>query len=159
MKYIKHVTVNTGHTLKYRNDTAVPADDSKYIKKIVDNVKNGCHIKLPGNTMLDCTVETENKIYSATIYGIGKDPVPLVETGGAVDRNGAEILWDSLGRLYKAIMGKEPPIECPEPPFICDIVLPDSIYRPGVLAWSGDFARLFGLEMLKELSKAGRLKK
>lgn len=153
MKNIKHVTINTGHTIKYEDDTSLMEERCEYIKNMVDSAKKGDLIKLPDNTFLDCAIEAKYKIYSATLFGDGANPIPIIETAGAVDEKGAKIVWDTLKILFKKVWQMETPLACPEPPFICDIVFPSAIYRQDIFPWSGSFARSFGFEMLENLSE------
>lgn len=151
MKNINHATFNTGHTLKYKDDTVILEESWGFIKKMVDIAKEGNGIELWDKTLLVCTMDANNKIYVATLYGSDKPLIPVLTTSGAVDEKGAKILWDSCKIIHK-YCNTGIHIACPEPPFICDFIFPQASFRADVLAWSGDLTKCFGFGMLGDLS-------
>lgn len=151
MKNINHTTFNTGHNLKYKDDTVILEESWGFIKKMVDIAKEGKCIELCDKTLLVCTMNANKKIYVATLFGIDKGLIPVLTTTGAVEEKGAKIAWD-LSKIIHKFCDTGIHIACPEPPFICDFIFPQAIFRSDVLTWSGYLTKCFGVGMLGDLS-------
>lgn len=144
--------LNEGFTKKYEDDTAIVEENLEYINKMIGSIKKGHYMEFTDNTMFYCDIGVNNKFYATTLFGIDKKPVPVLFTAGAADEKSAKIVWNSLELLRKEICQTKAPTVCPEPPFICDIVLPTAILRPDVMTWSAKFSVCFGFGMLRKLS-------
>ena len=152
MKYINHVTLNTGNNVQYKDDSVITKRVQPMIQEMVIEAIKNREIEIVDGIKLDCVINPEEKSYMATIFVDKPLYLPLIKTAGAVNECGAENLWPIMERLFQNVYGMKTPAICPKTPFICDVVYWSAIFRTDVTEWSGDFTKCFGIEMLKMLS-------
>ena len=152
MKNISHITINTGNIAKYADDSVIMDEIIGEIQKMVD-----CAKKIGGTYVLDGTVakvaeDVNLGVYMATLYTDSNKETPILETAGALTEAGAEWLWDKMLNLHQIIYGNKGRVKkCPTAPFICDLIYPTAVFALNTLDWTGDFAKCFGIEMLKAM--------
>lgn len=152
IRNINHVTLTSGNIMQYKDDSVVAQKTKTFIYDMaLKAIENGTVDVIDG-VKLECVVDLKEKIYMATMFVDEPLYLPLIETSGAVDRQGGKFLWTLMKDLHKKASKEEASILCPETPFICDIIYPSGIHRVDVFIWSGDFTKCFGIEMLKILS-------
>lgn len=152
MKRINHVTFNTGNNVQYKDDSVIAKRVQPIIQEMVIEAIKKQEIEIVDGIKLNCVINPEEKIYTATLFVDEPLYLPLIETAGAVNESGAEQLWPLMENLFNEVYGMKTPAICPKTPFISDIVYWPAIFRTDVTEWSGDFTKCFGIEMLKMLS-------
>lgn len=151
MKF-NHYTINTYNNVV--QDSKEILEDNKYrgylcnlLKQIKDNRDTPLH--LTKNIYVKGVVE-EN-VYAITLQN--KKGVPLLETMGALDEQGAVYVKKCIKKIHKAVFDSEITIVNKSAPIVFDMLYPTIIFNPNKTMWTGAFCRTMGAIAFEEMKK------
>ncbi len=140
VKYINHITINTGHCRKsYPHE--VGKDLYFILYKIFRNAQapEGCDI-MDGNYNVKITADTIG--YLVTLFGYKEgNKIPIITSACSKVDKGR--LWDMMFTTQASALPEIRPA-MPPLPYIADRIEASSNIFPEAMIWTGDFSRCMG---------------
>ena len=90
-------------------------------------------------------------MYAITLQN--KKGVPLLETMGALDEQGAVYVKKCIKKIHKAVFDSEITIVNKSAPIVFDMLYPTIIFNPNKTMWTGAFCRTMGAIAFEEMKK------
>lgn len=140
IKYINHITINTGHCRK-----SYPNEVNKELYFILHNIfkdahaQDGCNI-MDGDYNVKITASSIG--YLTTLFGYDNgERIPVITS--ACSKADKGFLWDLL---FQNAAGSLPDIRpaMPKTPYIADRIEPSAALFFNDLNWTADFTRCIG---------------
>ncbi len=148
MKYINHITLNTGHN--YQS----PESEMAFLsyRKMGDwlaTVKNGELTQLPVSD-LNCQIRMffEHKGFIAILY---RNDTPLVTIGVSTHSLSSDEIWDDLHNYELPLKTNDSPP--PSAPWCAARIEPGAITALDVMHWIGDFERCLAWTFIRANKK------
>lgn len=151
MREISYVLMNSDSLTRFGGVLKKQIGE-KNIREIVEEAREKGEAKVVDNIVLTLLMD-ESSGYTTTLYLEADTRIPLVKSVGAIGQKKGCLLWGAM-KMLSALCGyvgvKR---NCPEVPFIADMIYPTIAFAPYVLNWFQDFNKSFGAMLLEELEK------
>ena len=164
-KNIVHITMNTKETVVLPIDS-VKLDWMKFdIERMVGQAMTSGMVSVVDDEdaciKAKCDLNLENGTYMATLFLKGYPQMPLMVTAGTLTAEVMKKLWSLMKSHWRLGWGYEAPyMKSPRAPYICDVFFNDMFFLgPYIMTWMRDFAKCFGIYMLKMLSQYKEMQK
>lgn len=154
-KDITHITMHEGH-IKTNDKEIVISDHTDFMAEYaVELLKRFGICRITEDLELGhCAINRKGGWYSTVLFLEKTSRNMLLMTAGAVNEEDGMELWNMIRSFHKAAWGTDAPdAECPEVPYICDLLLPSLNLRTGIIEEIGEFTHSLGVRMMKELSQ------
>ncbi len=142
MKYLKHITMMTGHSRdSYRRE--IDPNALAEVAALLDAAllgEKGHRVRMPNVKDVDLVASQQGKALLATLYD-SRSKAPILTTGVALRSTASAGLWKMLVETSTVPVERMP---APPAPWIADRIEIGAIDRFDVMAWSGDWARCLG---------------
>lgn len=154
MKYIQHITLNTGHTSRSPIKDVDPAVRAS-LRPLIQQAKDGHRVTLPSGKPT-CTLKGASHgrcvllnvagppLPQNVAAGSGQGmPVPLVEIGIAPHSRCGNVLWSHM-HDFASMLGLSVATDrdrCPSEPWVAALVLPSLQFHVETAVWLGDLER------------------
>ena len=152
MKKISHITINTGHVAQYEDEVVNMDKFNICMKEIIKRAIVEGESPVMDNTIVQIMLNDDKTSYVATLCLNDEAKTPLAKTVGALTECEGKRIWTIMKTFFGLVYGNGGTSkECPNTPFICDMIYPTIGNAPFVMKWFNEFTKCFGIEMLEAL--------